>query len=145
MDTAGGPWTVVTNRYDGSVGFNKSWDSYRIGFGTLTGEFWIGFAKYRILQLLNLKMRIEMGGWDGSLKYVEYTSLTVSHESSYYTLSYTGFSTPHGLADQLADHYNEPFTTYDNDNDDFENNCADAANGAWWYYDCYDSNLFGGY
>ncbi|XP_033728996.1 fibrinogen-like protein A [Pecten maximus] len=144
MDTAGGPWTIVTNRYDGTVNFYESWDKYKNGFGSLTGEYWLGFEKYRILQTQNLKMRIEMGGWDGSLKYVEYTSLIVSSESSDYSLWYTGFSTPHGLGDKLDEAINMPFTTYNRDNDDNDDgNCADSATGAWWYGNCYSSNLFG--
>ncbi|XP_060072167.1 microfibril-associated glycoprotein 4-like [Ylistrum balloti] len=146
MDTAGGPWTIVANRYDGSQDFYQPWDKYKQGFGNLTGEYWIGFQKYTFLQTLNLKMRIEMGGWDGSLKHVEYTSMTVAPESLYYALFYTGFSSPHGLVDNLAFHKNQNFSTYDKDHDRFPNtNCPSSARGAWWYNACYDSNLFGLY
>ncbi|KPU75714.1 uncharacterized protein Dana_GF26643 [Drosophila ananassae] len=37
------------------------------------------------------------------------------------------------------------FTTYDNDNDESSLNCAAKLTGAWWYKNCYDSNLNGAY
>ncbi|XP_069134280.1 fibrinogen-like protein A [Argopecten irradians] len=141
IDTASGPWTVVANRYDGSVSFYESWSNYKDGFGSLTGEFWMGFENYRLLQTLGLKMRIEMEGWDGSYKYVEYSTFIVS--GSDYTLSYSGFSSPHGLGDKLNEAYGMPFSTYDNDNDDDSGNCASSARGGWWYDACYSANLFG--
>ena len=33
---------VILRRQDGSVDFNKEWDEYKYGFGSLTGEFWAG-------------------------------------------------------------------------------------------------------
>lgn len=42
METKGGGWTYVLNRFDGSQTFGLDWDNYKRGFGLLDGEFWLG-------------------------------------------------------------------------------------------------------
>jgi len=37
------------------------------------------------------------------------------------------------------------FSTNDNDNDDWDNSCAQTHKGAWWYRDCLGANLNGFY
>ncbi|KAI0216607.1 Ficolin-2, partial [Lamellibrachia satsuma] len=45
----------------------------------------------------------------------------------------------------LRTHAGHGFTTKDRDNDIYKDNCAEHCQGAWWYNDCYTSNLNGLY
>ena len=48
--------------------------------------------------------------------------------------------------DSLIPYHNgQAFTTNDQDNDKYSINCAEKYHGAWWYRDCHESNLNGGY
>ncbi|XP_059142926.1 ficolin-2-like [Physella acuta] len=65
----------------------------------------------------------------------------VSSETDGYRLKVGGFT---GDAwNCLADHNGMMFTTYDRDNDKFNESCAIKHHGAWWYNACYMSNLNG--
>ena len=45
--------------------------------------------------------------------------------------------------DAMAYHNNQQFSTYDNDNDRYGENCSFNYQGGWWYVSCYLSNLNG--
>ena len=47
--------------------------------------------------------------------------------------------------DSLYSEVGKRFSTYDQDNDVWSDNCAVAFRGAWWYGACHDSNLNGFY
>ena len=45
--------------------------------------------------------------------------------------------------DAMKGHNGQPFSTFDQDNDDRGTDCAVTYKGAWWYVGCHDSNLNG--
>ena len=53
----------------------------------------------------------------------------------------SGFSG--NASDALSGHNYWQFTTKDNDNDKWGQNCAASYKGAWWYGACHTSNLNG--
>jgi len=47
----------------GAVSFNQSWEAYRDGFGSATGNdnYWLGLDKvYRLIQLGSVTLRVEV-------------------------------------------------------------------------------------
>ena len=144
MDTDGGGWTVFQRRQDGSVDFYLYWSDYQQGFGNLSGEFWLGLDKIHRLTSNATQLRVDMQDFQLNSRYAKYTSFSVGDSVSKYTLSVSGYSGTAG--DALTSHHNgRRFTTRDQDNDNSENNCAQQFGGAWWFNDCYDSNLNGHY
>ena len=77
-------WILMQRKVTGgSVSFNQNWSKYRDGFGSATDNdnYWLGLEKiYRLLQLGNLRLRIEAINHD--LLYI--VSVCVSTEASFY-------------------------------------------------------------
>ena len=144
METDGGGWTVFQRRQDGSVDFYRNWTDYENGFGTLTGEHWLGLSKiYRITQQESNTLRVELEDINSNTSYAKYSTFTIGSCSTQYTLTVSGYS---GTAtDCLAYHNEMKFSTKDRDNDAYSGSCATRYTGAWWYKKCYASNLNGQY
>ena len=56
--TAGGGWTVIQEKMDGSVNSNSTQDDYKHGFGNLVGEFWLGLDKINRLTRNKTKKKL---------------------------------------------------------------------------------------
>ncbi|CAB3999267.1 Hypothetical predicted protein, partial [Paramuricea clavata] len=140
MQTVGG-WTVFQRRQDGSVNFHLNWSEYKVGFGNLSGEFWLGLDNiHRLTKYNQSVLRVDLMDIDGSKGYAQYMSFSVASESESYKLNVGNFSGNAG--DSLSYHNGMMFTTKDRDNDKRENdNCATNRKGAWWFNNCARSNL----
>ncbi|XP_069114670.1 ryncolin-1-like [Argopecten irradians] len=144
MDTVGGGWTIIQNRFDGSQDFYQNWEAYKQGFGSPYGEYWIGNEDlYLLTSSGSYELRIEMGNAAGVSKFAKYSAFSVSSESANYKLEVFGYS---GSADDsLVLHNTKQFSTFDRDNNEADDNCAVIYQGAWWYNHCHRSNLNGPY
>ena len=145
MSTDGGGWTVFQRRQDGSVDFYRGRDDYKAGFGQLTAEFWLGNDKIHRLTASRLSsLRVELEDWNGSKAYANYGKFKIGDEQAQYRIEVGSVSGTAG--DALAhDGNNMAFTTKDRDNDRYQINCAVYSTGAWWFHNCYFSNLNGKY
>ncbi|KAF3849324.1 hypothetical protein F7725_015821 [Dissostichus mawsoni] len=149
MTTDGGGWTVIQRREDGSVNFFRAWESYREGFGKITGEHWLGLKQIHALSIQgNYELRIDLEDFENSTAYAQYGTFgvglfSVDPDDDGYPLTVGDYSGNAG--DALLKHNGMKFTTKDRDNDHSENNCASFYHGAWWYRNCHTSNLNGQY
>ena len=144
METDSG-WTVFQRRMDGSVDFYLNWDDYVHGFGNISEEHWLGLSKLHRLANVSRQLRIDMRDENGVNISASYSSFYIGGSSTDYTLHVSGFSGSFGVIDALTYHNGYKFTTKDNDNDHDAQNCAVRFYGAWWYNNCYHSNLNGHY
>ncbi|XP_061583019.1 angiopoietin-1 isoform X1 [Cololabis saira] len=146
MDTSGGGWTVFQRRFNGSVDFQRSWKEYKMGFGDVLGEHWLG---NEVLHLLTnqdqYSLRVELRDWEGIASHSQYDRFTLTSERQQYRLFLRGYSGTAGRQSSLTSH-GAGFSTRDQDNDNCDHcKCALMLTGGWWFDACGFSNLNGIY
>ena len=93
MTTNGGGWTVFQRRLDGSVDFFQGWESYKNGFGNLSGEFWLGNDNlHRLTASADVMLRVDLEDFDGNITYAEYTTFQVADEADKYRITFGGYN-----------------------------------------------------
>ncbi|XP_076837505.1 angiopoietin-related protein 4 isoform X2 [Brachyhypopomus gauderio] len=143
--TSDGGWTVIQRRQDGSVDFDQLWKVYQTGFGSLSGEFWLGLEKiHHMTKDRDYILQIQMTDWRDEHQTIKYL-VRLSGEASNYSLH---ILSPSGYLESALTSQTSglPFSTRDKDNDlknDF--NCANHLSGGWWFSNCGHSNLNGRY
>ncbi|XP_053122653.1 ficolin-3 isoform X2 [Hemicordylus capensis] len=145
MDTDGGGWLVFQKRMDGSVDFYRTWDTYKKGFGSQLSEFWLGNENIHLLTREGEhQLRVDLVDFDDRKTFALYQSFQLQGEDDKFRLV-LGAYLAGSAGDSMTAHNGQFFSTYDNDNDSGTQNCAVTVHGAWWYSNCYSSNLNGGY
>ncbi|XP_053104290.1 angiopoietin-related protein 3 [Hemicordylus capensis] len=137
-------WTVIQNRSNGSLDFNKTWESYMNGFGNLDGEFWLGLHKiYSIVDQGDYILRIELEDWRNNKRYIEYTFTMGGPETDYAVrLSKITGNIPSALPEEKE----MKFCTKDHGNNTERTiNCPESDSGGWWFSACEETNLNGKY
>ncbi|XP_072919854.1 tenascin-R isoform X4 [Hemitrygon akajei] len=143
MVTDNGGWTVFQRRQNGLTDFSRKWADYRVGFGNLEDEFWLGLDNiHKISAQARYDLRIDLRDGRESV-YAVYDRFYVSDARSLYRLRIGDYSGTAG--DSLSYHQGRPFSTKDHDNDVAITNCALSYKGAWWYKNCHRANLNGKY
>ncbi|XP_034116246.1 angiopoietin-related protein 7-like [Drosophila albomicans] len=140
--TAGKGWIVIQQRIgENETNFNRDWVSYRQGFGSLDGDFFLGLDKiYSLTQSEPVELYVHLVGLDGEIKYAQYDNFQILDNNNNFILKSLGNFTGN-VSDALKYAEGMPFSTFDRDNDAATHNCADVFIAGWWYRNCFDSNL----
>ncbi|XP_006010728.1 fibrinogen alpha chain [Latimeria chalumnae] len=156
QDTILGGWLLIQQRIDGSVNFNRTWAEYKKGFGNADdegkGEMWLGNELIHLLTKEKTILRVELEDWAGNQAYAQYV-MEMGPEADGYVLQVSTYVGDAGDAllkgvpddDHYISHNNMKFSTFDKDNDKWEENCAEMYGGGWWYNKCQAANLNGIY
>ncbi|CAK8694833.1 microfibril-associated glycoprotein 4-like [Clavelina lepadiformis] len=139
-----GGWTVFQRRFDGSVSFDRNWDDYVAGFGSLDGEFWLGLDKiHNLTNGRGCRLRIDIWDFENDHAFAEYSSFSMEDESDNYRLHIGGYGGNAG--NSMTYNNNMRFSTKDSDNDVWSpGNCAvdnNGPNGGWWWQRCGHARL----
>ncbi|XP_009281595.1 PREDICTED: fibrinogen alpha chain [Aptenodytes forsteri] len=157
QETTLGGWLLIQQRMDGSVNFNRTWQDYKRGFGSVDGrgrgEFWLGNENIHLLTQNDTLLRVELEDWDGNAVYAEYI-IQVGSEAEGYALAVSSYEGTAGDAliagwleegTEYTSHAQMRFSTFDRDQDRWEESCAEMYGGGWWYNSCQAANLNGIY
>uniref|UniRef100_A0A667H487 Angiopoietin-2 n=1 Tax=Lynx canadensis TaxID=61383 RepID=A0A667H487_LYNCA len=145
METAGGGWTIIQRREDGSVDFQRTWNEYKVGFGNPSGEHWLG--NEFVFQVTNQQpyvLKIHLKDWEGNEAYSLYEHFSLSSEEFNYRIHLQGLTGTAGKISSISQPGND-FSTKDADNDKCICKCSQMLTGGWWFDACGPSNLNGMY
>ncbi|XP_033627252.1 angiopoietin-4-like [Asterias rubens] len=144
METDGGGWIVIQRRQDGSVNFNRNWAEYRDGFGDLSGGFWLGNEKIRILTESFGPWQLRVVAEDPLGNYYVSDYFGFSITGANYNVDYSSYSVLN--VESSTGIKGKPFSTADRINyDGSAVNCPSAPAGGWWFADDCKDNLNGPY
>ncbi|XP_059178648.1 fibrinogen C domain-containing protein 1-like [Physella acuta] len=136
--TDGGGWIVIQRRISPGVNFNKNWQTYKEGFGTLSGDFWIGLDFiYSLMTQHKYELRIDMM-YKNKPYYAKYGTFSIANEADRFRLTISDY---YGTAgNSLSAQNNMQFATIDMPD---SNGCATKYKAGWWYNRCYSAYLNG--
>uniref|UniRef100_A0A182M9D5 Fibrinogen C-terminal domain-containing protein n=1 Tax=Anopheles culicifacies TaxID=139723 RepID=A0A182M9D5_9DIPT len=132
-----GEWIMFQMRFNGSLLFNRTWNEYRDGFGDTGGEHWLGLDNlHRMLADEPHELLVVMESLQGTVVYAHYDTFRIGSALEGYAIKTIG--NYKGTAGNLLFFQaGSKFSTYDQDNDAYEYNCAKLYNGGWWFKNCY--------
>ncbi|XP_072304437.1 angiopoietin-2-like isoform X2 [Eucyclogobius newberryi] len=140
METDGGGWTVFQRRRDGSISFNRGWDEYRVGFGDLRSEFWLGNSPLHLLVTKrHCSLRVHLKDWSHQQHQVLYRDFRIEDELARFRLHVSGFS------GSISDSFGWYHDGQDFGTPDSGDLCAEVCHSGWWFRQCFQANLNGVY
>ena len=143
-DMTNGGWTVIQRRMDGSEDFERLWAEYAAGFGSRSGEYWLGLENMHYLTIQPSSLVIELETFPGTdpLTSVEtYSNFSIGDSSTNYTLHVSGFEpsaqdcnvyTPSGHFAQVQNGLE--FSTADHETVFYAGSwCSWNTRSGWWH------------
>ncbi|GFQ81104.1 techylectin-5A [Trichonephila clavata] len=131
METEGGGWTVIQRRgnFWKQHNFHQNWQSYKVGFGNINRDFWLGNENiYNLTNQGTWEIRFDLTDKLGEARYAVYNNFRIEDENFDYTLRIGNYRGNAG--DNFKFHNGKKFSTTDRgDNRD----CSNINKGGWWY------------
>uniref|UniRef100_A0A8B9VIC7 Fibrinogen C-terminal domain-containing protein n=1 Tax=Anas zonorhyncha TaxID=75864 RepID=A0A8B9VIC7_9AVES len=148
-----GGWTVIQHiTANSTVDFDRTWQDYKYGFGSVHDNHWLGNEYMHQLTGSSVQyvLGVKLVDLNAEIKWGQYEPFLIEDEKSQYRIRvglYKGNATDALTLDTEAYlHDNQKFTTKDRDNDNYFQNCAKLEHngipgGGWWYDACAGANL----
>uniref|UniRef100_A0A8D0CAB1 Fibrinogen C-terminal domain-containing protein n=1 Tax=Salvator merianae TaxID=96440 RepID=A0A8D0CAB1_SALMN len=148
-----GGWTVIQHiTANSTVDFDRTWQDYKYGFGSINDNYWLGneYMHQLTTSPRPYTLRVKLVDLNAEIKWAEYDPFHIEDEASQYRIRlglYKGNAVDALCYDTEAYlHDNQKFTTKDRDNDNYFQNCAKLEyngipGGGWWYDACAGANL----
>ncbi|NWX60463.1 FGL1L protein, partial [Promerops cafer] len=148
-----GGWTVIQHiTANSTVDFDRTWQDYKYGFGSVHENHWLGNEYMHQLTGSSVQyiLGVKLVNLNAEVKWGQYEPFLIEGEESQYRIRvgvYKGNATDALTLDTEAYlHDNQKFTTKDRDNDNYFMNCAKLElsgipGGGWWYDACAGANL----
>ncbi|TNN54755.1 Angiopoietin-1 [Liparis tanakae] len=142
METAGGGWTVIQRREDGGVDFQRTWKEYKMGFGSLPAEHWLGNEYvYQLTSQRQYALRVELTDWDGHQAFSLYDRFQIGGEKQNYSVRRR---VPARRRPQRQEHIEQIAAPRRLDQSHGPVGSCRPSQG-WWFDACGPSNLNGMY
>lgn len=133
-------WIIIHRRVDGSQSFEKKWNEFRDGFGSIRADFWMGLEKmHRITREGSYELMVIVRSFEGEEKRSTYKGFKIASKSEQYRLDFDKFIGG-DAGDSLTRQNGMQFSSLDRDNSKHKTlHCAQHFNSSWWFKDCFDS------
>ena len=147
-------WTILTQRFDASLSFNRNWTKYKNGFSDgsgANGNFWIGLENmHRLTTSTNYRLRFLLRALnDSNWYFADYDSIVIDSESGKYRWHFGNYSGNAGDSLRFGTTkilQNQTFSTCDVGGDTRAwTNCACTYASGWWFNSCFMASLTGAY
>ncbi|XP_026843128.1 fibrinogen-like protein 1 [Drosophila persimilis] len=140
---SGSGWTVIQRRVNGNENFNRTWNDYKLGFGDLRENFFLGLEKIHLMTLSQShELYVQLGNVNGGTRYARYDDFKIGSEEEGYKLKSLGKYSGTAGDSLTEDNLNMKFSTWDHNNGTI---CPKYYGSGWWFGHCGKSNLNGKY